>query len=112
MNVNVEYTVQGSLELHNVAIHIPLGTSAQPTIVSMESGSHRHNRSGEELVWEIALIDAQNQTASLEFNVAQRDAEAFVPININFSSKQVFQRCEIWHPPPISPWSDSDVWRY
>mmetsp|Transcript_37098 Transcript_37098/g.47948 ORF Transcript_37098/g.47948 Transcript_37098/m.47948 type:complete len:365 (-) Transcript_37098:179-1273(-) len=90
MNVNVEYTCdKPGLELHNVNIVIPLGTSAAPSIVTCDSGTHRHNRSNEELIWEIDMIDGANKTASLEFNVAQSDTEAFFPLQVQFRSQQM-----------------------
>mmetsp|Transcript_23160 Transcript_23160/g.61928 ORF Transcript_23160/g.61928 Transcript_23160/m.61928 type:complete len:514 (-) Transcript_23160:306-1847(-) len=89
MNVNVEYNVNSSHELHNVTIAIPLGTANMPQIISMDSGNHRHNRSAEELIWEIPLIDSSNKSGTLEFNVAQKDSDAFFPINIGFGSQQL-----------------------
>jgi hypothetical protein len=90
MNVNVEYTCEKEgVELHNVVIVIPLGTAAAPQVIDCGSGTHRHNHKAEELVWEIEMIDGSNKTASLEFNVAQRDTEAFFPINVGFRSKQL-----------------------
>lgn len=57
MNVNVEYTVdREGLELHNVSIVIPLGTNQPVNIISADTGTHRHNRANEELIWEIELI--------------------------------------------------------
>uniref|UniRef100_A0A7S2RJQ4 Coatomer subunit delta n=1 Tax=Rhizochromulina marina TaxID=1034831 RepID=A0A7S2RJQ4_9STRA len=90
MNVNVEYSVdRPGLELHNVSIVIPLGTSASPNVLSVDSGTHRHNRSSEELVWEIELIDESNKSASLEFSVPQRSSDAFFPIQVRFASNQL-----------------------
>lgn len=89
MNVNVEYSVNSDHELHDVMIAIPLGTNAMPQIISMDTGNHRHNRSQEELIWEIALIDSSNKTGTLEFNVQQKDSDAFFPINVNFKSQQL-----------------------
>lgn len=85
-NVNVEFTAEGDMELHNVQITIPLGTSNAPEIISMDTGSNKHHRGNEVLIWEIELIDEQNRTASLEFNVTQDDADAFFPISVNFGS--------------------------
>mmetsp|Transcript_21726 Transcript_21726/g.44598 ORF Transcript_21726/g.44598 Transcript_21726/m.44598 type:complete len:559 (-) Transcript_21726:213-1889(-) len=90
MNVNVEYTCEKpGIELHNVLITIPLGTSAAPQVVDCGSGTHRHNHKTEELVWEIEMIDGSNKTASLEFNVQQRDSDAFFPISVAFRSQQL-----------------------
>jgi len=89
MNVNVEYNVNSVHELHNVCISIPLGTSNVPQIISMDSGTHTHSRNAEELIWEIPLIDAANKSGTLEFNVQQKDSDAFFPINISFGSQQL-----------------------
>mmetsp|Transcript_12055 Transcript_12055/g.28240 ORF Transcript_12055/g.28240 Transcript_12055/m.28240 type:complete len:518 (+) Transcript_12055:397-1950(+) len=90
MNVNVEYTCEkAGVELHDVRIVIPLGTAQPPDVASCDSGTHRHNRGAEELVWEVDMVDASNKTASLEFNVQQKDADAFFPIMVSFRSKQL-----------------------
>jgi len=90
MSVNVEYTVErDDLELHSVVIVIPLCTPNAPSIISCDTGTHRHSRSTMELVWEIELIDSSNKSASLEFTVPQKDPEAFFPIQVNFASKQL-----------------------
>jgi len=47
MNVSIEYTMDQKIELHNVRIRIPLGTSDAPSIVSMD-GSYKHNPSTNE----------------------------------------------------------------
>ena len=107
MNVNVEYTVEKEgTELSNVLITIPLGTNAPPNVISCDSGNYRHNRTNEELVWEIELIDSANKSGALEFNVAIRDSpESFFPIDVSFSSQQIqagvavgsVQHCESGH---------------
>jgi len=90
MNVNVEYSVdRPGLELHNVTITIPLGTAAPPTVLSVDSGTHRHSRTTEELVWELDLIDESNKSASLEFSVPQCSTDVFFPIQVRFASKQL-----------------------
>jgi len=95
MNVTIEYNVeQTTIELHNVQIHIPLGTSASPNIVSVD-GTHKHLQSSNELVWEIALIDASNSAGTLEFNIAQKNGDAFFPINVSFSSPRLYCAVEV-----------------
>jgi hypothetical protein len=91
MNVNVEYTVEKEgCQLSNVLITIPLGTNEPPNILSCDSGNYRHNRSNEELVWEIELIDSTNKSGALEFNVALRDSpDSFFPIDISFNSQDI-----------------------
>jgi len=95
MNVTIEYSVeQTAIELHDVRIHIPLGTSASPSIVTVD-GAHKHNASAGELIWEIALIDSSNPSGSLEFNIAQKSGDAFFPIQVHFSSPQLYCAVEV-----------------
>jgi coatomer subunit delta len=95
MNVSIEYSMDlSSFELHEVSIVIPLNTAAVPAVVSAD-GAHRYNAQTQSLVWEIDLIDKSNASGSLEFNIAQRDSNAFFPINVHFSSKQLFCPVEV-----------------
>lgn len=95
MNVSIEYSMDVSdLELHEVTIRIPLGTSAAPSILNVD-GSHRHNSSSGELIWDISLIDSSNTSGSLEFTIAQKDAEAFFPITVGFSSQKLYCGCDV-----------------
>ena len=95
MNVSIEYSMDvPGLELHDVRICIPLGTSASPTILTVD-GSHKHNSQTGELTWQIDLIDSSNSSGSLEFNVQQRDAEAFFPITVQFVSQQLYSSVEV-----------------
>lgn len=80
------------MELHDVRITIPLGTSAAPQIAAAD-GTYRHNAQDGSLLWSMEMLDQSNGTGSLEFNVASRDPEAFFPITVAFSSPQLF--CEV-----------------
>jgi len=92
MNVSIEYSMEQPLVLQNVCIHIPLGTSERPNVVSVD-GNHRY-RDGE-LIWEIDMIDSSNSTGSMEFNIAQRDADAFFPVTVDFASTQLYCNVEV-----------------
>ena len=95
MNVSIEYTMDlQEIELHDVRIRIPLGTSETPTILSVD-GSHKHNSQAGELVWEISLIDKSNSSGSLEFHIQQRNADAFFPISVQFSSQQLYCNVDV-----------------
>lgn len=95
MNVSIEYSMDvPNLELHDVRIVIPLGTSAAPSIVNVD-GSHKHNSSTGELTWQIDLIDASNTSGSLEFNIQQRNTDAFFPIHVHFASQKLFSGVEV-----------------
>jgi hypothetical protein len=95
MNVSIEYSMDlKNFELHGVVIRIPLGTSEVPTILNID-GTHKHNASNNELLWQIDLIDDSNASGSLEFNIAQRFADAFFPISVQFASKQLYCDAEV-----------------
>jgi len=94
MNVSIEYNLEHKMDLYDVCIRIPLGTSEVPGILSVD-GSHKHNPSTGELMWEIDMIDSSNSTGSLEFNIAQRNADAFFPITVTFSSHQLYCNVDV-----------------
>ena len=89
INVNIEYTLQRPIELHSVAIVIPLGSSQTPHIVSID-GAHKHDATDETLTWLLDFVDGSNRTGTLEFNIASDDAAAFFPINVSFASKNLY----------------------
>ncbi|CAN0418688.1 unnamed protein product [Laminaria digitata] len=92
MNVSMEYELVRPMELHDVRICIPLGSSAAPAIAAID-GSHRHNAQEGTLLWTMDLLDQSNRTGSLEFNILSRDPEAFFPITVTFASTQLF--CDV-----------------
>ena len=95
MNVSIEYEMeQTDLTLHDVSIRIPLGTTDAVNIISVD-GSYKHNSSHGELDWQLPLVDGSNATGSLEFTVAQKDADAFFPISVSFTSQQLFCGVEV-----------------
>ena len=95
MNVSIEYSMDvPQMELHDVVIRIPLGTTAAPNILSVD-GAHKHNCSTGELIWEVNLIDSSNSSGSLEFNIAQRDTDAFFPISVGFSAQKLYCDLEV-----------------
>lgn len=92
INVSIEYSLDHSVPLHDVKIKIPLGTSDAPSIVTID-GNFKHFAQAHEMVWEIDLIDSSNSSGTLEFNIAQKNADAFFPINVSFQSNHLF--CDI-----------------
>lgn len=90
MNVSIEYSMDVlNMELHDVRIVIPLGTTIAPSILNID-GNYKHNSSAGELVWEIDLIDKSNTTGSLEFTLQQRNPDVFFPITVQFSSQKLY----------------------
>jgi hypothetical protein len=95
MNVSIEYSMDlKSIELHDVKIRIPLGTSDAPTVVNVD-GSHKHNAAAQELIWNINLIDTSNSSGALEFNIQQKNSNAFFPITVQFSSQQLYCNIDV-----------------
>jgi len=95
MNVSIEYSMdQRNLVLDDVRIRIPLGTHESPNIVAVD-GSYKHNSQAHELIWIIDSIDANNSTGSLEFNVSQKNSDAFFPVTVQFRSSQLFCNVEV-----------------
>lgn len=87
------------MELHDVRISIPLGSSAVPEIAAID-GSHRHLSQEGTLLWTMDLLDQSNRTGTLEFNIASRDPEAFFPITVTFASTQLFCNVQVGHATP------------
>ena len=94
MNVSIEYSVDVDIDLHNVQIVIPLGTSEAPQILNA-NGNYRHVSSNQELHWTVDMIDSSNREGSLEFTIPQRNTEAFFPINVNFSAQELFCKLDV-----------------
>lgn len=95
MNVSIEYSMDlKDKVLHGVRVRIPLGTSESPVILNMD-GTHRHSASAQEMIWELDLIDASNSSGSLEFTIAQKNADAFFPITVQFESQSLFCQLEV-----------------
>ena len=42
------------------------------------------------LEWRISIVDAQNSSGALEFNVRSRDANDFFPVVVNFASPKTY----------------------
>ena len=94
INVNIEYQLQRPVSLSDVQIVIPLGTSAAPSIASID-GAHKHNAREENMVWSLELIDESNKTGALEFNIRSRDTDAFFPIQVSFVSQDVYCTAQV-----------------
>lgn len=94
MNVSIEYTLEQNITLHDVHIKIPLGTSESPSIIACD-GTYKHSPSHAELEWQINLIDQSNSSGSLEFNILQRNQNAFFPVTVVFSSDQLFCNIDV-----------------
>ena len=88
-SVNVEYELQNkALELRDVHVHIPV-PAADPPVVTDGDGASYNKREGV-LTWVIPLIDASNDTGSMEFTAAVDSADSFFPVDVAFHSLRTF----------------------
>ena len=70
---------------HNVVIAIPTGADAAPEMVNVD-GIHRYNGKTRCIEWIMDVIDGNNPSGTMEFNVAQNDEDELFPINVQFVS--------------------------
>lgn len=95
MSVSIEYSMEQDITLHNVKIKIPLGTTSTALNIANISGNYKHNASNAELVWDLDVIDRSNSTGSLEFTIPQKNTDAFFPIEVSFSSTELFCKVDV-----------------
>merc|ERR1712146_461418 len=79
----------------NVNIIIPLGTSDQPIIDSIDGNSH-HDASNGRLIWSNQVIDTDNNpSGTIEFTVSGHDPDVFFPIYVEFQSSKLYVDADI-----------------
>ncbi|CAD6188553.1 unnamed protein product [Caenorhabditis auriculariae] len=88
--VNIEYTLQREdLALNNVRITIPLPPSTAPVVSECE-GSYEYQKSRNQMLWTLPVIDSSNSTGVLEFTVPNGHSDHFFPVHVHFSSECLF----------------------
>jgi len=88
MSVNLEYTWQPQsppVDLSNVVITIPLGTTSSPDILSCD-GTTAVVPKAHTLEWRLPLVGKSNPSGTLEFNIPGKSADAFFPVTVTFQS--------------------------
>lgn len=86
INVNIEMEMSRSdLVLHDVNILLPLGTTEAPSIENID-GQYKHDPRQGMMCWHFDVLDASNNSGSLEFTIPGNDPDAFFPIQIGFRS--------------------------
>jgi hypothetical protein len=91
-NVIVEYSLNGDIELRDVAIRVPLGATGgqevgTPEIVAVDGGGqHTYISRTQQLQWTLDVINSGNASGSLEFNIAGAGLtdECFFPVEVGF----------------------------
>ncbi|GMR43541.1 hypothetical protein PMAYCL1PPCAC_13736 [Pristionchus mayeri] len=86
--VNIEYTLKRTdMTLNDVVITVPLPTATTPVVAECE-GSYEYQKSRNQLIWMIPVIDASNETGVLEFVTPNGAADHFFPVSLRFSAQE------------------------
>lgn len=90
-NVIVEYSLEAEIELRDVTIRVPLGAPGgqvgTPEIVAVDGGGqHTYISRTQQLQWTLDVLNADNATGSLEFNIGGTGLteESFFPVDVGF----------------------------
>ncbi|GMS90218.1 hypothetical protein PENTCL1PPCAC_12393 [Pristionchus entomophagus] len=87
-DVNIEYTLNRTdMTLHDVVITVPLPTATVPVVSECE-GSYEYQKSRNQLIWTIPVIDASNESGTLEFVTPNGAVDHFFPVQLRFSAQQ------------------------
>jgi hypothetical protein len=86
--VIIEYELVALRELENVVIQIPLAKSAGTPKLRGADGEFSF-RSGM-VEWKIALVDKDNPQGSLEFVTEPTPATSFFPVQVSFTSSEIY----------------------
>jgi hypothetical protein len=90
-SMNIEYELQNtSFEARNILVSIPSPEAPQ---VQQASGNHRYNQRNGCIEWSVDLVDSENSSGSMEFNVSNCNPDNFFPIKVDFTSPKPF--CDI-----------------
>ncbi|XP_076800138.1 coatomer subunit delta-like [Clavelina lepadiformis] len=95
-DVNIEYELQlEELELIDVCISIPVPSGVGAPNIADLDGDFKHDSRKNILEWTLPVIDASNNTGSMEFSIAG-SPDDFFPINVSFhSTKKSFTDIQI-----------------
>jgi hypothetical protein len=65
-------------------------SSEAPEVKSIETGDYTFDLKRGLLTWTIPEVNIDNNRGSLDFSVPELDPDSFFPINITFTSSQLF----------------------
>ncbi|PIO76866.1 hypothetical protein TELCIR_01058 [Teladorsagia circumcincta] len=68
-------------------------SAATVPVVSDCEGSYEYQKSRNQLVWTMPVIDSTNSTGTLEFNVPNGHADHFFPVHVRFHTEKLY--CDI-----------------
>jgi len=94
-DVNIEYELENTeLEMQDVVISIPLPHGVGAPNVAECDGEYTHDTRRSALLWQHALIDANNRSGSLEFSVGG-NPDDFFPVSLSFNSTKSFSGIKV-----------------
>ncbi|XP_062611322.1 coatomer subunit delta-like [Saccostrea cucullata] len=89
-DVNIEYELkQTDLELNDVTILIPVPSGVGAPVVGECDGEYNFDSRKAVLQWTLPVIDASNESGSMEFSIAGHPDD-FFPVTVNFISKKSY----------------------
>ena len=95
MTVAIEFELANSnLELTDVNIFIPLGTTDAPKMGEVD-GQFKHNSRDGVLLWHSGVVNEGNSSGSMEFSVGGNDASSFFPIQVQFKCEKLYCGIEV-----------------
>ncbi|XP_055330043.1 coatomer subunit delta-like [Paramacrobiotus metropolitanus] len=84
-SVNIEYTLNNEdVELRDVVITIPIPPGTGSPVVGSCDGAYSYERSA--LHWQIPLVDASNNSGTMEFSTPGGKPSGFFPVKVDFTS--------------------------
>eukprot|EP00163_Fabomonas_tropica_P034214 TRINITY_DN9375_c0_g1_i2.p1 TRINITY_DN9375_c0_g1~~TRINITY_DN9375_c0_g1_i2.p1 ORF type:complete len:519 (+),score=169.08 TRINITY_DN9375_c0_g1_i2:398-1954(+) len=81
--VNADYALKPGVVLHDVKIR--MGVPGIPNVTQID-GTYKVNAKATAMMWEIDMIDSNNDTGSIEFTVDGSDSDVFFPVAVAFTS--------------------------
>ncbi|CAI4230637.1 unnamed protein product [Auanema sp. JU1783] len=110
--VSIEYTLQrDDLSLENVNIVVPLPPATAPVVSECE-GSYEFQKTRNQILWTLPVIESSNSSGTLEFTVPNGHSDHFFPVQVKFSSEKLFadisvERAEKMDGAPVTYSSES-----
>jgi predicted RNA-binding protein len=74
----------------NIWIMYLFRPATAPTISECQEGDYEYQRTKSLFVWTIPVVDESNRAASLEFSTPNGQENHFFPVQVRFTSKQLF----------------------
>lgn len=88
--VIIEYELVAIRELDNVTIHIPVPRSAGVPKLRGADGEFSFNSHSGMVEWTIEFIDKNSPQGSLEFTTEPAAATSFFPVQVSFTSTEIY----------------------